>query len=198
MTATLAPRSWPAPASSPAERPWRFGREVQVDDAQGVRSALRWVMKRNCSLTPRQLGGVYLGLCAVSLMISVLFALQGAPYVVMFAGLELLVLGVALLIHARHAGDRETITLSGCAIEVERQHGRRLERADFRADWLAVEPAGGQGSLVELSGQGQSMLVGRFLRPELRAALAQELRQALRRVRLGAPEEFPQTEPHSR
>ena len=33
-----------------------------------------------------------------------------------------------------------------------------------------------------LSGQGQSMLVGRFLRPELRAAFAQELRRALRRA----------------
>jgi uncharacterized membrane protein len=198
MTATLAPRPWPAPASTPAERPWRFGREVQVEGTQGVRIALQWVMKRNCSITPRQLGLVYLGLCAVSLVISVFFALQGAPYVLMFAGPEMLVLGLALLIHARHAGDRETITLTGRALAVERLHGRRLERADFRADWLAVEPAGGQGSLLELSGQGQSVRVGRFLRPELRAAFAQELRQALRRVRLGAPEEFPQTEPHSR
>jgi uncharacterized membrane protein len=57
-----------------------------------------------------------------------------------------------------------------------------VDRTDFAADWLTVEPAAGQGSLVEISGRGQSVRVGRFLRPELRGALARELRFALRRV----------------
>jgi uncharacterized membrane protein len=44
-----------------------------------------------------------------------------------------------------------------------------------------VEPMYGEGSLLELSGQGQRIRVGRYLRPELRGALARELRLALRR-----------------
>ena len=43
-----------------------------------------------------------------------------------------------------------------------------------------VEPKGGDGSLIEVSGQGRSVRVGRHLRPELRPALAREIRMALR------------------
>ena len=35
-------------------------------------------------------------------------------------------------------------------------------------------------SLIEVSGQGRSVRVGRYVRPELRAALAREIRMALR------------------
>jgi uncharacterized membrane protein len=198
MTATLAPSPWPAPASPPPGRPWRFGRELQLEDPQGKRHAMQWLMKRNCSITPRQLGSVYAGLCALSLSLALLFVWQGAPYVMGFTSLEMLLLGVAMLVHARHAGDRETITLSGGTVVVEQDHGRRLERTEFRADWLAVEPAGGQGSLVELSSRGQCVRVGRHLRPELRASLAQELRLALRRGRPGAHDPLTQTEPRPR
>jgi uncharacterized membrane protein len=66
---------------------------------------------------------------------------------------------------------------------------------DFRAEWLCVEPAHAQGSLVELAGQGRRMRIGRFLRPELRAALAQELRRALRRAQAGLPAQDSELEP---
>jgi uncharacterized membrane protein len=166
-----------------SERAWRFGREVRIDGPQGAVSAVQWVLKRNCSITPGQLGAVYVGLCLVSLGIALFFAWLGALYVLAFTGLELLLLGLAFVIHARHAGDREILTLSDGTLVVEQHHGRHLADLKFRAEWLAVEPSAGQGSLVELSSQGQSVRVGRFLRPEHRHAFAQELRQALRRVR---------------
>jgi len=144
---------------------------------------MQWVLKRNCSITPRQLGAVYLSLCAVSLTVGLGFWFQGAPLVLAFAGTELLLVGLALLVYARHAGDRETLTLAEHALQVEQQFGGRVARTDFRTEWLSIEPAHGQGSLVELAAQGQRVRVGRFLRPELRAAFAQELRGALRRAR---------------
>ena len=52
--------------------------------------------------------------------------------------------------------------------------------------WVRVEPEHGDGSLVELSGQGQRIAVGRFVRPELRRQLAEELRWALRRWQAAA------------
>jgi uncharacterized membrane protein len=183
MTATFAPSPWPAPA--PAVRnasPWRFGREVSLQGPDGPMQGVRWVLKRNCSASPRQLLGVYVSLCVLSLAVATGFFLRGAPAVLAFAGLELFLVGVALLIYARHAGDRETLTLAGRALRVEQQRGPHTERADFRAEWLCVEPAHGQNSLVELSGSGRTVRVGRFLRPELRAAFAQELRRALRTV----------------
>ena len=150
-------------------------------DIPGAPRALQWLQKRNCSLAPRQLGFFYLLLCCVSLLIGGFFFVQGAPFVLAFTGLELLAVGVALALYARHAGDRETLTLVGRSLRVEQCTGPHVQHTEFTADWLSVEPAGGQGSLVELNGRGQQVRVGRFLRPELRSAFARELRQALRR-----------------
>ena len=148
---------------------------------------MEWRFKRNCSITPRQLGGFYLSLCAVAFVIALFFAVQGAPLVAAFAGLELLAVGVALLVFARHASDSETLLLTGRSLSVEQRTGNRLERIDFTAEWVSVEPAGGQDSLVQLSGEGRCVRVGRFLRPELRPAFARELRHALRRAPLAHP-----------
>lgn len=154
-----------------------------MDDATAsARTVLCWLLKRNCSITPRQMGGFFLSLCLVSLGISTLFLWQGAPWVMAFAVLELTAVGVALLVFARHAGDRETLVLDGRSLRVEQRLGPHLKCTQFSAEWLAVEPAGGQGSLVALSGEGRSVQVGRFLRPELRQAFARELRLALRRA----------------
>jgi uncharacterized membrane protein len=76
------------------------------------------------------------------------------------------------------------LMLADGALVVEHRCGARTERAEFRAAWVRVEPARAQGSLVELSGEGRQMRVGRYLRPELRLQLAQELRRALRTVGL--------------
>jgi uncharacterized membrane protein len=43
-----------------------------------------------------------------------------------------------------------------------------------------VEPAVDDRSLIEVSGQGRRVIVGRYLRPELRPQLAREIRKALR------------------
>lgn len=190
MTATFAHNPWPAPAAQPAAggTGWRFGSEVRLDGAAGRRTVLQWVLKPNCSITPRQLAAVYLSLCALALAISAGFWWHGARLISAFAGIELLAVGIALIVYARHAGDREVLTLAGGSLAVEQRWGRRVERADFQADWLSVEPAAGQGSLVELSARGRTMRVGRYLRPEARGAFARELRCALRR-RPGEPSE---------
>ncbi len=146
----------------------------------GRPAAVRWLLKRNCSMGPRQLGFFYLTLCLVSLAISVFFLAQGTPWVLYFAGLELLAVGAALLVFARHAADREQFTLVGPSLQVEQHFGSQVQRTDLMTESLTIEPAAGQGSLVRLSSRGQTLHVGRFLRPDLRAAFAQELRAALR------------------
>lgn len=155
-----------------------------VEAAGGPR--LEWHLARNCSLTPAQLFGTYLSLCAVSLAIALGFSWQGASPVLAFAGIELLLVGVALLVYARHATDHEQITLAGGALAVRHQCGRHVERHEFRAAWVRVEPLSSDRSLIELTGDGQTSRVGRYLRPELRQPLAQELRRALRQP-LAAP-----------
>jgi uncharacterized membrane protein len=65
------------------------------------------------------------------------------------------------------------------------ENAGRLERAEFNRDWVRVEPLAGDRSLIELSGQGRRVNVGRYLRPELRPVLAQEIRRALREAQAG-------------
>jgi uncharacterized membrane protein len=175
MTATFAPSPWPASAVA-ARTAWRFGRRLENSAAQGM----QWVMKRNCSITPRNMVIVYLSLCTASLAIAGGFWWAGAPTVMAFAGLELLLLGAALAAYARHATDCETITLAGRELAIEHRCGVGVESSHFRAEWVRVEPARGDGSLVEVSGEGQRTCVGRYLRPEWRGQLANELRLALR------------------
>jgi uncharacterized membrane protein len=142
--------------------------------------AIHWFLRRNCSVTPAQLGWMYASLCAVTLTIGTFFWFHGAVLILPFAGLELACVGVAFLVYARHAADREHILLQGRRLVVELENAGRMERAEFNRDWVRVEPSAGNRSLIEVSGQGRRVNVGRYVRPELRPALARELRQALR------------------
>lgn len=179
MSAALAHSSWllPPPRASRV-----FAREVVLTAVPGAPRALQWLLARTSLYTPRQLGGLYLTLGTVSLAVASFLAWHGARFMLPLVGLELSAVGAALLFHLRHAGDRETLTLVGGSLAVEQCFGSRVQRTDFAAEWLTVEPAAGQGSLVELSGRGLKVRVGRTLAPGLRGAFAQELRLALRRA----------------
>jgi uncharacterized membrane protein len=181
MNTTVAPAPWSRPVVAPASA-WHFGTEVLgvPGDEQGASRRIEWRLKRNCSISPKQLFGVYVSLCVVSLVIAGAFSWAGASPVLMFAGVELLLVGAALLVYARHAADQERITLAGAALTVEHLHGGETERSEFRAAWVRVEPLSSDRSLIEVAGDGQTVRVGRYVRPELRASLARELRVALR------------------
>jgi uncharacterized membrane protein len=143
--------------------------------------SVQWLLRRNCSMTPAQLGFFYLSLCAWAIAIAGAFWLRGATLVLPFAGLELLAVGAALVLYARHASDRERMVLRPGRLTVECTLGRRTDQVEFAPAWVRVEPTHGDRSLIELTGQGKRVSIGRFVRPELRRALADELRAALKR-----------------
>jgi uncharacterized membrane protein len=143
---------------------------------------IHWFLRRNCSVTPAQLAWLYVSLCVVSLTIGMVFWWHGATLVLPFAWIELVAVGAAFVAYARHAADGERISLEGRQLVVELENAGRLERAEFDRDWVRVEPSSADRSLIEVSGRGRSVNVGRYLRPELRPALAQEIRRALRDV----------------
>lgn len=153
-----------------------FGfRFATVSDQQ-----IHWRLLRNCSVTPAQLGWLYVSLCVISLGIATGFWLHGATMIMPFAWLELAMVGAAFLIYARHATDGERIVLQGSQLVVEQTNAGKLLRAEFNREWVRVEPHVDDRSLIELSGQGQSVQIGRHVRPELRSVLAKEIRMALR------------------
>ena len=141
---------------------------------------IQWFLRRNCSVTPRQLGWLYLSLCVVSLVIGTAFWFHGAKLVLPFAWAELIAVGAAFAVYARHATDGETIRLAGTQLVVEQENGGKLQRSEFRREWVRVEPGAADSSLIELSAQGRKVQIGRFVRPELRPVLAREIRMALR------------------
>ncbi len=124
MNSSVAPAPWPRAAGTAAAA-WRIGAEWR---GEGAGARIEWLLKRNCSITPRQLFGVYLSLCAASLAIAGGFAWVGASPVLVFAGVELLLVGAALLLYARHALDHERITLSRPGA-VRRTPARRAHRS---------------------------------------------------------------------
>lgn len=180
MTATLSPPVWPTRPSTRGVAGWRFAR------IQDVPAAWLFDLRRNVSLSPRQLLMAYGLMCAVSLAVALGFWWHGVGMVLMFAGIELVGLAVALWLVARHAADREIVTLSNRELTVEQRVGPTVFHTRFRAEWVRVEPAADDGSLVELSGEGRRVRIGRHVRPDLRLALAHELRLALRQASVSA------------
>lgn len=151
---------------------WRF--------AHATPEGVHWRLKRNCSVTPRQLLAMFASLCAVSLGIAGFFWSVGAPLVLPFAVVEVVALGVALVIYARHATDAERISVCGERVLVEVETGGRCERVEFFRDWVRIDARLTKDSLIEVTGQGRRVAVGRYVRPDLRPVLANELRQVLR------------------
>ncbi|OIQ75615.1 hypothetical protein GALL_427150 [mine drainage metagenome] len=120
----------------------------------------------------------YLSLCVVSLMVAGVAWDVGGALVAPFTGIELGVMAVALLIHARHATDREQVFLSAERLQVEWENAGVVQSVSFNPRWVRVSLP--ESGLIELSSAGRTTYVGRYARPERREVLAKDLRAALR------------------
>jgi uncharacterized membrane protein len=139
----------------------------------------QWMLKRNCCLSPRQLAAYFVALSSISLAIAVLFALQGAWPIIVFAGVEALGLSIAFFAYGRHAGDYERIEVGPAKVTVETMDANRVQRRQLTLSWLRVEYRGGASELVRLVSGRQSLAVGRFMPDNQRKRLATELRATI-------------------
>lgn len=147
--------------------------------------ATTWLIKRNCSASPRQLAAVLLSLVAVSFTFGVGFAAAGLWLVLPFVGLELLAVAIAFLCYGRHAADFERIVLADGRLSVEQFDAQRRREFDFVLPWVRVETsehgqAMGSRVRVELVSERWRVEVGRHLLDARRKVLARELKTALR------------------
>lgn len=171
MSASTSQALWPSAPAVAAGTGLRFAHQVD--------GAVRWRMKAPCSMRPSHLLMAYAGLCGLSLGVALFFWWQGVRLVMPFAWIEVLAVGAAIGVHARHAADAERIELRDGRLTVEVDSGARLERVEFDAAWVRVEGGTG-GALIVLTSAGRGVRVGRHLRPEWRPLLADELRGVLR------------------
>lgn len=114
---------------------------VRVEDSDTASGKQRvWTLSRNCALTPRQVGALYLSLVVASVVIATIFLIRGAWMVLPFSLMEIAAVGAALLVYARHAVDRERISLAADAlliesIESDRAASSGSTRATYASWW---------------------------------------------------------------
>jgi uncharacterized membrane protein len=125
-------------------------------------------------MSPAGLAKVFAALSLLVLAIGAGFAAAGAWLVLPFAGLEVLLLGAAFVLYARHAADYERIELEPGRITVEVADGWRIARHEMRGAKVCMQ----DGRLV-LRGPQEELEIGRYLGAEARAELAAELEQKL-------------------
>lgn len=180
----------PSPALPVRDRCDRYDRYDRSDSCDGC-PALCWQLRRNCRLTPRQMGVAFGAVCVFHLLLALGFWALGFPLISLFACIEVAALAVALVVHARHVLDRETITLAADRLCVEQHCGGRVERIELPAAWVRVH-TDGPAALVRLSAGERSVCVGRHLVPAQRPLMARELRRALAGAQRPA-EDMPRT-----
>lgn len=140
-----------------------------------------WILKRNCSLTPRQSAAAYVLLCTGSFGIALVFLVQGIWIVLAFAILEMAAVGWALLHYARHALDVERIALTERALVVERiDAGRRSRFLLDPAHTRIAPPEARVRKLIRLESPAACLEVGSYVSEPIRQQVAQELARAIR------------------
>jgi uncharacterized membrane protein len=140
-----------------------------------------WTMKRNCSISPRQFVCLYVSLALFSLAIAFMLFLVGAWLVLPFTGIELLAVGIAFAIYARHAVDYERIRLFPNRLVVEQVSAEQLTQFEFNPRWVRIEPGATPRDHIKLVSRGQTIMIGQHLAQYRRAQFATELRMWLAR-----------------
>jgi uncharacterized membrane protein len=140
-----------------------------------------WLMKRNCSVSPRQFVGFYLSLALFSLTIAILLVMNGAWLVLPFTGIELLAVGIAFAIYARHAVDYERIRLFQNRLLIEQMNAEELTQFEFNPRWVRVEAGATPREPLMIVSRGQSVKIGQHLAQHRRKQFAAELGASLRR-----------------
>lgn len=138
------------------------------------------IIKRNCSISPRNLLCVLALATGVSLGIAIAFACFGAWPVLPFAGIEMLALAAAFYVNGRHAADYERIVFAEGRFLVEASEAGRVKRHELDPRWLRLdERRSGQDLRLLLRSRGRELEIGRYLDTERRASLAAHLRCGL-------------------
>lgn len=140
-----------------------------------------WTMKRNCSISPRQFVGFYVSLALFSLAIAFMLVLVGAWLVLPFTGIELLAVGIAFAVYARHAVDYERVRLFQNRLVIEQVSAERLTQFEFNPRWVRIEPGATPRDQIKLVSRGQTIMIGQHLAQYRRAQFAGELRMWLTR-----------------
>jgi uncharacterized membrane protein len=146
-------------------------------------SKREWMLKRNCSLSPRQLGLAYAVLLSMSVTVAGFFLmLYGMWQIFAFTVIEMTAVALAFLCYARHATDHEHVAFADNCLLVERVLAGNVHKIQLELRWIRIASPKSRQDLVNLEARGVSTEVGQFVTAATRQKFAQELRYELQRL----------------
>ncbi|WP_165390830.1 DUF2244 domain-containing protein [Pseudoduganella lutea] len=138
-----------------------------------------WLVRRNCSLTPRQTTVAWAALLCLSLAIGLFFTWQGAWYVLVFSAVEMTAVTAAFIVYSRHATDSDRIVYEDHVLYVQKVRGGHTSTISLDPTWLRIVAPQRRRDPILLIARGITVDVGTWLPEEPRRALARELRKEL-------------------
>ena len=139
----------------------------------------RWQMRRNCSLTPKQLFKFYIALVCLSLIVATGFFLAGAWVIPIFTALELTAVTLGFLIYCRHALDCEIIEIEDKRLLVKKCIGLKETLYEFNTQWAKIESPIRGSKIFNISQADLRVELGQFIRHEQQIALIAQVRAYL-------------------
>lgn len=140
------------------------------------------VVQPNRSLSWNQSKGLFLFLLVCIGLVGLYFLSLGAWLVLPFAGLEVLIVGVAIYCQSSCAHKKEIIHIDATHVRVSDERNRQAERC-FHKAWLKIiqrhDPKGWYPSRLLIGSHGEFIEVGKNLLEEEREMLATNLRNAI-------------------
>jgi uncharacterized membrane protein len=141
-----------------------------------------WMLKRNCAITPWQFGVFYCSLATVSLSIAAFWTAMGAWTVLPFAGIDLVAVGAAFLVYARHATDYERIVITPEHLIIETALASRITVIELNPHWIRIGLQEKPRPKIEIRSAGRVILVGTHVPAHRRAIIAGEMRRYIARL----------------
>lgn len=136
-------------------------------------------MKRNCSFSPKQVGGFYISIVGFSLLVAGYFYLIGAWMILIFTSIEILAVTIALYVYTRHALDYEKITIDGKRLLFERSWGGKIRQHEFNTIWTKLIRSGRTGRDLALKTSTDEVPIGFFVRVNEQEHFEKELESYL-------------------
>jgi len=141
-----------------------------------LRERREWLLRRNCSLSPQQMGMAYALMCLFSFAVATGFVMVGMWQILIFTALEMTAVAAAFLHFARHATDYEHIVLANGQLLVEKVSAGKMSTTQLELYFLRLQMPTHPSDLIHLESKGVAVDIGYFATGPHRRALAQELR----------------------
>ena len=147
--------------------------------AQRIENGWDWFFKRNCSISPYQLAGIFIFLGIVSLTIGTTFYMMGATLILPYCFVEIFVQMLAFFYNAKHANDYEQLVLQPNVIKIIHKKGELVNSIELNIPYARVELISEKQDLILISHGAQQVHFGNHIHPNLRSRLSSEIKLKL-------------------